>query len=825
MSGTLIIVESPAKCKKIESFLGPGYKCLASYGHIRELPNLKCIGPPPRYKLSFRLISAKASSHIPKLKKAAASAASVILATDDDREGEAIAWHLKETLGLPASVSRAVFREITKEAICAAIRSPRCIDMNKVRAQWARQTMDLMVGFRISPVLWAGIKRPGGKGGSSLSAGRCQTPALRLVHDADQEVKASPGELVYKTTGYFTKAALLGSLSQDFKAADEASHFLRDNVSHTHTIERLTTNQSTSEPPAPLTTSVLQQHANTVLSSPPKETMQTCQRLYEQGLITYMRTDSTAYSSTFIREASSVICKEYGEDKLHPRVDRLAGREGGGMSQEAHEAVRPTKASLTSLGDTYSVREKRMYRLIWMRSIESCMSAASLDNIRCIVSAPGERHYVISGQKVLFDGWKAVQGTGGQVYVRNETAYNRLSCLEKGKAMPLIEADSIACLSKKKGHQTEANLVRQLESKGIGRPSTYASIIAKIQERGYVKVGNVPGRVIDCVDLHLEMQSGEISKKKKRATLGAEKKKLILQPLGQVVHDLLAHDFMPLFEYSYTRRLEAMLDEVSQGTCDWTMCCQRCEAMLDQLLKPWEERLSKGNSRLCVQIDKSHQFIIGKHGPVVRQKLGKKVKFKQVRDGLDMDKLQKGHYKLSEIIVSHHDGYLLGEHEGASVIYKNGPFGGYVEWKGARRSVNSEPKKQYADAQVSSYSEPKIPTLDDVLPMLSNVGPSPGGPIRVLSEEISIRSGPHGDYVMIRSKKRVKSKTKNKPTFVNLSSFTRKYGIDSYRTCEASKILEWLEDQDIVGSKCMATGRRAGAREANTRGESHPSSD
>ena len=590
--------------------------------------------------------------------------------------------------------------------------------------------------------------------------------------------------------------------------------FLELSVDHTHLLSNVRRSKTAQPPPSPLTTSSLQQHANSVLSIRPKETMSICQRLYEKGLITYMRTDSTAYSPAFIKQAASAITREYGQDHVGPRASSLAARGVGKESQEAHEAIRPTDPARMALAGEECAREKRMYKLIWQRAMESCMADAQVASAKGTITAPEERTYSLLGQDILFDGWKAVRGTATQAHEQSKKTYNRLLALKENGPVALVEADSKAALTNKKTRQTEATLVRQLETRGIGRPSTYASLVAKIQDRGYVKLGDVAGRRVECTDLHLDMDEAEITETTRTAMLGVEKNKLLLQPVGQAVHDLLLADFGELFAYGYTRDLEGMLDRVASGEMNWAEACRVCDSTLDGLLLPWKERMASGGGKLQIRIDPDHTYLIGRYGPVVRSASGGKTTFKAVRSDLDMDKLKAGSYSLSEILAPSKEGEVLGEHEGHPVTLKHGRYGAYVEWNGARRSVPKQRSKEVAAARQSGEDRPSV-SLADVLPLLCHAGPSE---LRTIDSKTTIRNGPHGDYIMHKASK------KGKPRFISLTPFIELHGKDSYKTCDVEVIREWLKTQGVDAS-APATARTRGGRAGRRHAVSRHASD
>jgi len=434
---TLLIVESPAKCKKIEEFLGPGYKCLASFGHLRELSSLNNINIGDNFKPTFQVIdNSLKKKQIDLLRKAINSADDVILATDDDREGEGISFHIMELFKLPENTKRIVFNEITETALKNALQNPRKIDMNIVHAQQTRQILDLLVGFKITPMLWKFISQ---NSENSLSAGRCQTPALRLIYDNQTEIDTSDNKKVYNTIGFFTNMNLPFELNKQFENEEETLDFLEGsaNFSHLYTCSQPT--KVTKNQPEPFTTSRLQQTASNELHFSPKETMKLCQTLYEAGYITYMRTDSKKYSADFIDTAKDYIVRNYEPKYVNENIEQLIcsnkcnnqikneksvkksdkNKVINNLAQEAHEAIRPTKISLKELPEKINSREKRMYKLIWENTLESCMSPAIYYSIKAQIQTYNSLVFNYTSELINFPGWKIVKNkySGGSFFV------------------------------------------------------------------------------------------------------------------------------------------------------------------------------------------------------------------------------------------------------------------------------------------------------------------------------------------------------------------------------------------------------------------------
>ncbi len=623
MSYTVVIVESPAKCKKIEGYLGPNYKCIASFGHIQELNGIKSIEIDNNFKPNFNLLESKIQQ-INKIKTLLKNSKEVLIASDDDREGEAIGWHICQVFKLPLTTKRIIFHEITKPALERAVSNPTTLNMNIIHAQQARQVLDLLVGYKISPILWKNISRNSKDG---LSAGRCQTPALRLVYDNQKDIDDSPGKKVYNTTGYFTKMNLGFSLNHNFEIISFNSttnntmeQFLEGSVSFDHIYTCSKPKQTTKNPPTPFTTSSLQQKASSELNISPKDTMSICQKLYEAGFITYMRTDSTTFCLEFIEKASSFIKDKYGDTYLHTDVNQLSERkvekpkkkskkkeEKENNAQEAHEAIRPTDVTMEKIDDSFSSKEKRMYNLIWSVTVESCMSPALYNSISAKITAPMEKEYKYNSELVNFPGWKMVRG-----YEKENPEYQFLQTLKNKAIVNYNKITAKVSVKDLKSHYTEAKLIQLLEEKGIGRPSTFSTLLEKIQERGYVKKDNVKGKKIKCVDY--ELVDDELAEMEDEREFGNEKNKLVVQPLGILVLEFLLKHYEKLFNYEYTKNMETDLDTIAKGNKIWHNLCRECLTDIDECSKDLD-----GGDKQIINIDDNHVYMIGKYGPVIKK--------------------------------------------------------------------------------------------------------------------------------------------------------------------------------------------------------------
>ena len=726
----LVIVESPAKCKKIEGYLGNGYKCVASFGHIRGLLNgLKDIDIANGFVPTFHNLKEK-GKHISLLKKHIHKASEVILATDDDREGEAIAWHICKVFKLPlGTTKRIIFNEITKPALQKAILNPILVNIDKVNAQQARQVLDLMVGYTISPILWKHVSRK-----MQLSAGRCQTPALRLIYDNDKLIKENPGKMVYNTELYYKELPF--KLNHHFIKAKDVGVFLELSKEHNHKLSRGEVKEGIlKKPPVPLTTSVLQQKASNVLGYSPKRTMQIAQKLYEGGHITYMRTDSYKYSDKFLKDVKKYIIKSYGE-KYVGNLGKLSNKQKkkkkNDNSQEAHEAIRPTKIDKDNVDDQY----QSLYTLIRVTTLESCSIPAIYKSIVGTINSPMKYVYKKSEEQVVEPGWKIING-----YVETNKNFLYLENLKKPIKINYDKVESMPQLKNRKLHYTEAKLVQTLEKKGIGRPSTFSNIISKIQTRGYVKKTDVKGTKLNCVTFKLV--GNIVVKKDELKDFGVEKNKLVLQPTGKIVIEFLINHFNKMFIYDYTKNMEDNLDEISNGKKTFLDLCSMC---YNELIKLSNE--IKMSDKQIYKIDENHRYMIGKYGPVIRKDEDGETSFINVKKDLDLDKIKNNEYTLEEMIEKTSSNIILGKYKNNDVILKKGKFGLYLNCDGNNYSIKHIKKNM------------KKIVLEDVLGVLS--GKKNPNLLLEINKNVSIRKGKYGAYIFY------KTESMKKPRFLKL---------------------------------------------------------
>jgi DNA topoisomerase-1 len=779
---TLVIVESPAKCKKIEEYLGPGYKCVASYGHLRTLASLKDIDIQnnfnPRYTIIDEQIKKK---QIEILRKEIKHADEVILATDDDREGEAIAWHLCDIFKLNINkTKRILFHEITETALRHAIQQPTTLNLSLVQAQQARQILDVLVGFKVSPILWKLIKK--GKD-NALSAGRCQTPALKLVYDNQKEIENSVERKVYNITGYFTNCNLPFELNSEGKIEDENNmlEFLDKSANFSHIYTCSHPVKVLKQPPEPFTTSRLQQVASNELHYSPKETMRICQLLYEGGYITYMRTDSKTYSNDFILNVSEYISKTYNAEYVNTHFMTEEKKEEpkkrgkkktdikDSLRQEAHEAIRPTNVFLQNLSEEFDPKQRRMYKLIWTNTLESCMVAASFYSITANISAPENLKYSYTTELIDFPGWKIVENK----FTRENKEYQYLQTIKKDSPIPYKKIYAKVTMKGSKMHYTEAKLVQLLEEKGIGRPSTFSSLVDKIQERGYVKKEDIQGKEVICRDLELE--DGEIYEIENKREFGNEKDKLVIQPLGIIVMDFLDTNFNKLFNYEYTCLMESALDKIAKGELLWYELCATCNKEVDELIETIRDE-----TKFEVQLDDNNTFLIGKYGPVIKcieEKDGKEeISFKSVKKDFDIKKFKNDKLELDEIVETNktpNTQYNLGKYEGKDIILKKGKFGLYALWGDVSKSL-----KEFGNRPIENI------TFEEVKEILDKGS----GTIRDINSNLSIRKGPKGDYIFYKNSKM------KKPAFHDIKCFSIETGED-YKMCDVTILKSWISEK------------------------------
>jgi DNA topoisomerase-1 len=799
---SLVIVESPAKCKKIEEYLGPGYKCVASYGHLRTIPLLKNIDIENNFAPTYTIIdNAIKKKQIEFLRKEIKNANEVILSSDIDREGEMISFSIIELFNLPLNTKRITFNEITEQAIQHAIKNPRTIDMDLVHAQQARQILDILVGFKVTPMLWKFINK---NKDNSLSAGRCQTPALRLIYDNEQDIKQTEEKKVYNVAGFFTNSNISFDLSPQgkYETEDQITDFLDGSADFSHIYTCSKPVKTVKKQPEPFTTSSLQQTASNELHYAPKETMRICQALYEGGYITYMRTDSKTYSKDFIESTKDYIVRNYEAKYINDSIDSLASgleeekkvlseakkgkkvknvekkkekeKENDSLRQNAHEAIRPTNISLFELPETKDSKERRMYKLIWENTLESCMASAIFFSITASISAFQDTKFTYKSELIDFPGWKIVSKKYANEIKSENKEYQYLQQIKQNTEISYKKICAKVTIKGSKQHYTEARLVQLLEERGIGRPSTFSSLVDKIQERGYVKKEDVKGKEIVCKDY--ELANGDIFEIEAKREFGNEKGKLVIQPLGTIVMEFLEKHFSDLFNYSYTKEMEDELDKIAKGGAIWYNLCDTCNKQIDVLVDGL-----KDESKIEVKLDDNNTYLIGKYGPVIKcveEVNGKEqINFKAIKKDIDIHKIENGDYNQSieEIIDTNvvKKKYILGQYEGKDVVIQKGKFGLYITW-----DKNSKTLKELGNRPIENI------TFEEVQKYLeegSNL-------IREVSTNISIRKGTKGDYIFYKTAKL------KKPQFFDIKPFSIDTKSD-YKICDMTILKSWLKEK------------------------------
>ena len=671
MQKNLVIVESPAKAKTIEKFLGADYKVLSSYGHIRDLKKKEFSIDTTNFAPQYEIPSEK-TKLVNELKAEAKNAGTVWLASDEDREGEAISWHLYEVLGLkPEQTKRIVFHEITKPAILQAIEHPRDIDLNLVNAQQARRVLDRIVGFKLSPVLWKKVK-------PALSAGRVQSVAVRLIVEREREIQQFKSEESYRVVALFTPAnskdgtEIKAELNQRFKNKEEATRFLESCKSAAFTIRDIATRPQKRMPAAPFTTSTLQQEAAHKLGFTVAQTMMIAQRLYESGRITYMRTDSVNLSSLCINASTAVIKELMGERYVKSRQFHTKTK----GAQEAHEAIRPTYMDQTEIEGT--PQERRLYDLIWKRTVASQMADAEIEKTTATIQISGQdAAFVATGEVIKFDGFLKVYRESFDEDSENETAEgNLLPPMETGQQLERKEIQALQRFTQHPPRYNEASLVKKLEELGIGRPSTYAPTISTIQQREYVTKGDKGGEEKELVILTLKGDT--ISQQAKQTVIGAERGKLVPTDVGTVVNDFLLQYFPEIMDYNFTAEVEKKFDDIAEGKTEWTQMMKDFygdfEPEVEKTLNAKSEH--KVGERLLGTDPQSGKPVfvkIGRFGPVVQIGTAEdeeKPRFAQMKNGQSLETIT-----LEEALELFKLPRDLGTFEGTTVSIGTGRFG------------------------------------------------------------------------------------------------------------------------------------------------------
>lgn len=708
----LVIVESPAKAKTIEGYLGGDFQVKSSYGHVRDLPDKGLAidiknGFLPTYEVSPDKVKV-----VNELRQLAKSSQEVWLATDDDREGEAISWHLKETLGLPDSTKRIVFREITKGAIQKAIQNPRTINQDLVNAQQARRVLDRLIGFELSPVLWEKVKR-------GLSAGRVQSVAVRLVVERERDIDKFKSKSSFKVVALFRLEGgkvLQAELAKNLETAELARTFLEKCRGAIFTIKNLETKPAKKSPAPPFTTSTLQQEASRKLGYSVASTMLYAQKLYEAGKISYMRTDSTNLSEEAISKSKASIIDQFGDSYSQVRKYKTKNE----SAQEAHEAIRPTEFSIASAGETR--QEQRLYELIWKRAIASQMADAQLERTTATIGiSTTSEELIAQGEVIKFDGFL-------KVYLESkddedEESKGMLPPLSIGQVLDLDNMKATERFSRPPARFTEASLVKELEERGIGRPSTYAPTISTIIKREYVVKEDRPGKERSFQELVLK--DNAIRESTGKETYGTEKAKLFPTTIGMIVNDFLVQNFDNVVDFKFTADMEEEFDKIAEGQIEW-------QRMIDNFYKNFHSTIEQSSSAEKSSVTSARELGIDpKTGKPVSVRLGKYGPYAQLGDSKDEQKPQYANLpkdKLLETITLEEAIELfklprtVGEYEGKELLVNIGKLGPYVKFDDKYFNLTPEDDPYTIDEEraVQLIEEKRAAEVSEMLGLFEN---------------------------------------------------------------------------------------------------------
>jgi DNA topoisomerase-1 len=791
-SGHLIIVESASKCKSIESYLGADYKCISCLGHIRTMD--KDIDIQNNFEPKY-VIDPEKKDHVAKMRAIIADYpnANIILASDHDREGEAIAWHICQVFGLPVETTRRIlFHEVTKPALLKAVANPGLIDMNMVRAQQARQVLDMLVGFGVSPLLWRHVCR---NNENALSAGRCQTPALKLVYDNEQKAKETPTKKHRIQAAFFPQNTIF-TLDQEFEYNNDVEKFLTESKTWPHIFVAGEQRLAERTPPKPYNTSALLQAANNMMRLGAKETMAACQTLYQLGHITYMRTENRKYAPEFVEKATQYITEKWSAKHVSPVQPVNTD------TNNPHEAIRATNIQMRELvlvGDKASATIGRLYKLIWLNTVQSCMSAATYNVLPLTISAPFDHTYKNNIEIPKFGGFQDAQdksldksdksldkSSEDSTLVEPLDTSDKVSPADlgamllrfhalKGKPVQYNYIQSVPGFSHRHSRYTEASLIQKLDDNGIGRPSTFAMLTDVIQTRKYVEKRDVEGTAVECREYIMRHNAADFEVKTVSKIMGAEHQKLVIDPMGVVVIDFLYQHFSDLFSFDYTKKMEERLDAVASGTEPWHQVCRECHEEIDRLIKAIDTLEKKAYS-----VDDNYVVVFQKFGAVLKHKTetqedGKPV-FRPIKKDLtlDMDALEAGKYTLEDLVEV--SGRELGKYGGRTVTLKTGKYGPYVEL---------EAQEGTSEVTRISLKDVKKPFAQivyaDVLPFIEADQAPSRTILRKLTPDLSIRNGKFGPYVFYKTEKMAK------PRFFDLRNFENGFGV-----CEKEELIAWI---------------------------------
>ena len=821
MDEKLVIVESPSKIHKIEQYLGPGYRVIASMGHITKIEGLKSIDHAHGYTIEYTPIPSK-KAHIDDMRRTVELYPKdcIIIATDNDREGEGIGFHLCQTFGLPIETTqRILFNEITSSALQYAVAHPTILNMNLIRAQHARQILDMFIGFKVSPMLWKYVYS---SKSNALSAGRCQTPALGLIYDNYKErMQGKQGTKQYKTVGhFFSPCNLACELNHEFQDPKEVKRFLEQSKNHTHSFTISEKKTSMRAPPTPLNTSKLLQSASSLLHLPPKSIMNLAQILYQEGHITYMRTESKKYSQDFLTKMETyLVSLRYSDDNIAKcrYVGDLSSLSSEGLGLP-HEAIRVTDIYMTQM-DSNDTKLNALYRFIWKITVESCMSAAEYEVRKILISAPENYTYIHSLEIPVFLGWKRLMEEKDDTFQNKQRGVLfMLQSIKEKSEYTYIE--SAVTIRGTHAHYTESALIHTLEEMGIGRPSTYSMFVDTIQERGYVMKTGVEGTVHTCTDFVLRSTCQGIQETVVEKTFGVEHNKLVIQPLGIICIEFLLQHFQRLFDYSYTKQLEEELDRIhhhgisggSECGGTWYHICETTRMDIQSMIQSINHV-----HKQTYPLDDQHDVVFQAFGPCIRRRTLNDVEYIPIRPSvtLDTERLKQGTYSLSDLVIYNQS--YLGKHQNVDVFLRAGPYGLYLEWGDVRKSLGT---LEEAETTISW----NIFTLETAIGYLTESNKEPdsdasttfhkGGDddnktkiLRILDSDTSVRDGKYGPYIYY------KKDNMARPVFINIKKYT-----GSVLTGNVDEIISWCMEHKDDAKGGSGRGGRGRGRSGHVRG-------
>jgi len=731
---SLVIVESPAKCQKIQGFLGAGWRVVATMGHIRALKHdLSAIGMNDGWKAQYEWIKEK-SKAIQQLKEAAKGATDIYLAADRDREGENIAYSTALLLKLdPRTAKRITFTEITQAAIRHAVAHPTVLDMNQVKAQEARAMLDMMIGFTVSPLLWRNVA-------PSLSAGRCQTPAMRLVIERENQIESFQASTSWQLTATFNN--IVASMTDELEDEESAVQYM-ENVHHTPsaTVLSNTIKPWSESAPPPLMTSTLQQQASARFNMNPKMTMQVAQKLYEAGHITYMRTDKAVLSEEAAQEARALVTQQYGEEYLSKSSKEPSKK--AQAAQEAHEAIRPTHMEHETIdGDVF---QTKLYRLIWQRTIQSVMAPAKGETctIRLQITGDTDFEWSAMAKRTTFDGWRRIGLTQKleEEDPQEDTEFTSLSNWKEGDTLTWSSMKAFPKETKASGRYNEATLVRELETKGIGRPSTFASLLSVIQDKQYVVLRDFPPKEVDAKEYSLTQGSWPPINRTIKKKVGAEKQKLVPTELGRSVWAFLSTHLEDLFAYGFTAHMERRLDDIAEGKEErtavlqetWDSYKERCEALQKA---PRGPNAAKEVSARVREFSNGLKAVQSKKGPLLLiEHASKETEFLGWPKGARFDSMTEEKARAFIAQSENSTNSVCFVWNSQPIVKRTGKFGDYF---------------QCGTTTIPFQEEPVEETIKRL-----EAKEAAKGPIKEFKEYV-IRTGPYGPYIMKTSLKKAK---------------------------------------------------------------------